>query len=121
MGMGRCQELLHRGGRRLMSSLCVQGSTPRPTADIMHDFIHKVQPTLPRRTPRRADGTPQRPVLRSSWLAVVVVVRIEGCGRAIELEEGFRGQHLGRGANAKQATIQANHLGGNAQDHVELM
>jgi hypothetical protein len=61
------------------------------------------------------------PVLRSPWLAVVVMMGIEGGGGAIELEQGFWGEHLGRGADAKQAAIQANHLGGNAQDHVEFV
>jgi hypothetical protein len=52
---------------------------------------------------------------------MVVMMGIESCGRAIELEQGFRGEHLSRRTDAKQAAIQANHLGGNAQDHVELV
>src|SRR5436853_2033523 len=48
--------LLHRGRQRLMGSLCVQGSASRPTAHIMYDFIHNVQPALPWRTPRRRDA-----------------------------------------------------------------
>jgi hypothetical protein len=44
--------------RRLTDSLGVQGSASRPTAHIMYDFIHKVQPALPRRAPRCVGGTP---------------------------------------------------------------
>jgi hypothetical protein len=47
----------------LMSSQCVQGSTPRSTANIMYYFIHKVQPVLPRKVPRRRDAITSRPTV----------------------------------------------------------
>jgi hypothetical protein len=43
---------------RPMDSLCVRGSTSRPTVHIMYDFMHKVQPAQPRWAPRRTEWTP---------------------------------------------------------------